>query len=93
MFLLKFTYTTPRPIQHSSYYLKILSEAFKLPYTFVKQRIEQMLARINRERQDRNMQARLTPSTVKYAYTEATNKILDQLDRQIANKTGAKQSI
>lgn len=77
-----------KSIQHSSYYLKILSEAFKLPYSFVKQRIEQILGRINRERQDRNLRARFTPAKVKYAYTDTTNKILDRLNKQITNKQG-----
>ncbi|WP_054028113.1 ImmA/IrrE family metallo-endopeptidase [Bacillus sp. FJAT-28004] len=74
-----------KPIQHSSYYLKILSEAFKLPYSFVKQRIEQILGRINRERQDNNLRARSTPAKIKYAYTDTTNRILEQLNKQIAN--------
>lgn len=80
-------------IQHSSYYLKILSEAFMLPYSFVKQRIEQMLGRMNRERHDHNLRAKFTPTKVQYAYSDVTNKILNQLDRQIANKKGVTKTL
>lgn len=70
-------------------YLKVLSDAFGLPHDFVKRRINQIYNRITQERRDRNVKARMSPSSVTYEYSEPTLKILDQLNRQVSTKKGA----
>lgn len=75
-----------KPNHHQNSYLKVLSEAFRLPYEFVERRIDQIYRRIKQERQDRNIRARFTPTAATYSYTDETNRILNQLSKQIASK-------
>ncbi|MBH5316717.1 ImmA/IrrE family metallo-endopeptidase [Paenibacillus sp. GSMTC-2017] len=72
------------PTKYLHHYLTIISEAFRLPYTFVKQRIEQILRKIHSEREERTLRARTTMKPVIYTYSHATNNLLNQLNRQIA---------
>ncbi|WP_054028608.1 ImmA/IrrE family metallo-endopeptidase [Bacillus sp. FJAT-28004] len=72
--------------QYQSNYLKVLSEAFRLTQELVNRRIDQIYGRIKQERYDRNLRARTTPRPTIYSYSDSTMKILDQLNRQVAER-------
>ncbi|GKU78552.1 ImmA/IrrE family metallo-endopeptidase [Paenibacillus sp. L3-i20] len=76
------------PTKYLHHYLTIISEAFQLPYSFVKQRIEYILRKISNEREERNLRSRSTFKPIIYTYSDATNNILNQLNRQIAESRG-----
>lgn len=77
-----------KPSHYQSNYVRDLSEVFNLPHDFVKRRIDQIYRRISQERYDRNVQARTTPRPTLYSYTDTTMKILNQLNRQLAERKG-----
>jgi Zn-dependent peptidase ImmA (M78 family) len=77
-----------KSIQYQPDYLKVVSEAFKLPPELVRRRMEQIYGRIKQERYDRNLRARTTPRPTIYSYSESTLKILDQLNNQVAERKG-----
>lgn len=75
-------------IQPSCY--RQIAETFGVPADFAQARLERMTRRMNQERRDRNLRARMaTLPAFKHGYSDATTKLLIQLQRQTYEKKGA----
>ncbi|REK74380.1 ImmA/IrrE family metallo-endopeptidase [Paenibacillus paeoniae] len=76
------------PQQPSCY--RQIAEAFGVPAAFAQARLERISRRVNQERRDRNMRARLAAQPpCDQGYSEATTKLLRQLQQQTYMKKGA----
>ncbi|MEK3882378.1 ImmA/IrrE family metallo-endopeptidase [Paenibacillus sp. PL2-23] len=70
-------------------YFTHLSEAFRLPRSFVQRRIDQVKRRILQGHQDRNAYARRVGVAARYGYTDETLRILGQLHQQLSKQREA----
>jgi len=74
--------------------VRAIADAFRLPAAFVRSRLERIVRRIEREREDRKLRERLAPAPASGAYSESTLKLLERLQRKAARKSaGSVQSI
>lgn len=75
-----------QPEKYWNNYIMSIAEAFAYPPNFVECRMRHVVARIEQERRDQSIKARTTPRPAKYSYSESTKTILDQLNRQVAER-------
>ena len=75
-----------KDINHRPTYIKVISEEFKLPITFVQKRIDQIERRIIQERAHQNFIASITPIQIRFEYTPETLRILEKLRTLQAKK-------
>lgn len=64
--------------------LTMLSETFHFPLNFVKRRMDQIQRRMWLEQRNREIRKKDTPRPI--IYSESTNKLLEQLHRQVAER-------
>lgn len=77
-------------MQHQAPCYRQIAEIFGVPVSFAQERLERISRRMNQERRDRNLRARLAAlSAADQGYSEATAKLLMQLHRQTYEKKGA----
>lgn len=76
------------PYQHQAHWLdhRGLAEAFKLPAAFVLDRMERIKRRMHQERLDRRLRDRLAAAAPPAPQSDAANRLLDQLRRQVGKE-------
>lgn len=75
-----------KDIEFRDVYIQTISEAFVLPTYLVRRRIEIMERKIMIEKYDQEYVRRCKPVRIDVEYTEETNRILEQLQRQLDAK-------
>ena len=68
-------------LQQQPHYLRLVAEAFGVPLSFARKRLDRMAGRIRQEHTDRHLRARLEGSAAQQpaVYSELTNRLLRQL--------------
>jgi len=74
--------------RYLSDYIFSLSEAFGQPAVFVERRISQVVAKINQEQRQKELQKRMQIKPSGVSYMPTTIRILEQLQRQVAERSG-----
>lgn len=67
-------------------YIHSIAEAFHYPVAFVESRLQQVTAKIEQERRDRSITTSCANNPKIYNYSDATMKLLDQLNSQVAER-------
>ncbi|MFD0589548.1 ImmA/IrrE family metallo-endopeptidase [Paenibacillus sp. GCM10027627] len=72
-------------LQHQPHYARLIAGAFGVPVAFAEARLERIARVIRQERSDRNLRTKLTSLSARAChpeYSDATKRLLAQLNRQ-----------
>ncbi|MCR2804207.1 ImmA/IrrE family metallo-endopeptidase [Paenibacillus soyae] len=83
-------------LQQQPHDLRLVAEAFDVPLSFARRRLDRIAGRIRQEHEDRRLRARLADRSSlgqDSAYSELTSRLLHQLYQQTRNASPKKGSI